>query len=188
MDRRSRKNQTAIMNALIQLIGEKDFEKITINEIADRADVNRGTVYSHYTDKYDLLDKCLETELYQLVESCSAVDEEEPYPTENSLLRTLEQMEKNAVFYKNLLSNKGIPSFRNHIQEMMNKQILEQLVENNACMDEMSKEIAVQFLSSALVGVIEWWFTQTMPCPAKVITEKLWTMIELNQMILRSRA
>ncbi|MFD0697655.1 TetR/AcrR family transcriptional regulator [Paenibacillus sp. GCM10027628] len=52
------------MNALIHLIGEKDFEKITINEIAERADVNRGTIYSHYSDKYDLLDKCLEAHLY----------------------------------------------------------------------------------------------------------------------------
>lgn len=188
MDRRTRKNQAAIMNALIHLIGEKDFEKITINEIAEHADVNRGTIYSHYSDKYDLLDKCLEAQLYQLIESCSSVDETEPYSSKSSLFRTLEQMEKNAIFYKNLLSNKGIPSFRNHLQEIMNKQIREQIVQNNISLDELSKDIVVQFLSSAIVGVIEWWFTHTMPCSVEEITEQLWSLLELNLKILRSQS
>ncbi|MFX3635562.1 MAG: TetR/AcrR family transcriptional regulator [Candidatus Pristimantibacillus sp.] len=188
MDRRIKKNQTAIMNALIHLIGEKDFEKITINEIAERADVNRGTIYSHYSDKYDLLDKSLEAHLYQLIESCSRVDEIEPYPSNSLLLRTLKQMEKNALFYKNLLSNKSIPSFRNHIQDLMNKQVMEQIIENNSNLDELSKEILAQFLSSAIVGVIEWWFTHTMPCSAEEITDQLWSLLEHNHLIPRSQS
>jgi AcrR family transcriptional regulator len=188
MDRRIKKNQAAIMNALIQLIGEKDFEKITINEIAERADVNRGTIYSHYSDKYDLLDKCLEDQLYQLIEICSVLDETEPNPSKSSLLRTLEQMEKNALFYRNLLSNKGVPSFRNHLQEIMNKQIREQIIENNLSLDELSKDIVVQFLSSAIVGVIEWWFSHKMPCSVEEITDKLWSLLEHNQMIVRTQS
>jgi AcrR family transcriptional regulator len=191
VDRRIKKNQTAIMNALMQLIAEKDFEKITINEIADRADVNRGTIYSHYSDKYDLLDKCIEAHLEHLIESCYFVDESEPFPSKISLLRTLEQIEKNAPFYMTLLHNKGIPSFRSHLQEMMNKRIKEQIVENDLSQDELSKDIFVQFLSSAIVGVIEWWLTHTMPCSAEEITEQLWSLLGLlglNQMILRSPA
>jgi AcrR family transcriptional regulator len=191
VDRRIKKNQTAIMNALMQLIAEKDFEKITINEIADRADVNRGTIYSHYSDKYDLLDKCIEAHLEHLIESCYFVDESEPFPSKISLLRTLEQIEKNAPFYMTLLQNKGIPSFRSHLQEMMNKRIKEQIVENDLSQDELSKDIFVQFLSSAIVGVIEWWLTHTMPCSAEEITEQLWSLLGLlglNQMILRSPA
>lgn len=183
MDRRIKKNQAAIMNALIQLVAEKDFEKITINEIAERADVNRGTIYSHYADKYDLLDKCIKAQLEHLIEICSTVDETESYPSKSSLLRTLEQVEKNAHFYRNLLSNKGIPFFRNHLQEMMHRQIMEQIAGNNLSLDELSKEILVQFLSSAIVGVIEWWFTHTMPCSAEELTEQLWSLFDLNQMI-----
>lgn len=176
------------MNALIYLMGEKDFEKITINEIAERADVNRGTIYSHYSDKYDLLDKCLEAQLKELVENCSPVDGTKPYPSKVSLLRTFEEMEKNALFYRTLLMNKSVPSFRNHLQEMMNKQIRVLIVENNLSLDELSKDILVQFLSSATVGVIEWWFTHAMPRSAKEITEQLWSLLELNQVILRSHS
>ncbi|MFD1908390.1 TetR/AcrR family transcriptional regulator [Paenibacillus rhizoplanae] len=70
MDRRIRKSQEAIIEAFIQLIAEKNFEQITINEIAERANVSRGTVYSHFTDKYDLLDQCIRTHFVKLIDSC----------------------------------------------------------------------------------------------------------------------
>lgn len=189
MDRRIKKNQTAIMNAFIQLMTEKDFEKITINEIAERADVNRGTIYSHYADKYDLMDKCLEAQLQQLIESCSVVeDETESNPSKSSLFRTLELLEENALFYKTLLRNKALLSFRNQLQDMINNQIKAQFLENNLNLDELSKELSVQFLSSATVGVIEWWFTHNNPCSAKEITEKLWSMLDTNLQMIRAQS
>ncbi|ASA20186.1 TetR/AcrR family transcriptional regulator [Paenibacillus donghaensis] len=183
MDRRIRKNQEAIMNALISLLTEKDFAKITINEIAERANVNRGTVYSHYSDKYDLFDKCLESHFEQLIESCQIVDEQEAYPSKASLLRTFETMEKNALFYRALLTNKGVPPFRAHLQEMMKQGIQTQIMEQNRSLDDLQKDIKLQFLSSATVGVIEWWLTHKSPYSVKDITDELWTLLELNQMI-----
>ncbi|CAM3085247.1 TetR/AcrR family transcriptional regulator [Paenibacillus lupini] len=184
MDRRIRKNQTAIMNALMQLIAEKDFEKITINEIAERADVNRGTVYSHYSDKYDLLDKCIENQLIHLMESCYSIDATGPYPTKAPLLLTIKEIEKNALIYKTLLSIKDVPSFRVHLSSMINKQIMEHMKDNELSLDELGKSIYAQFMSSAIVGVIEWWFTQSMPCSAEELTERLWSLLEMNRMIL----
>ncbi|ANE45207.1 TetR family transcriptional regulator [Paenibacillus swuensis] len=183
MDRRIKKNQEAIMNALIGLMAEKDFEKITINEIAERADVNRGTIYSHYADKYDLLDKCLQTHMEQLVQSCSPADETGLYPARDTLLRTFQLMEQNALFYTTLLTNKGVPSFRNHLQALMIRGIHEQIDQSHMDLGELQKDILAQFLSSATVGVIEWWFVQKMPCSAKDMTDQLWKLLELHQML-----
>ena len=47
--------QKAIKSAFIQLLTEKELEKITIQDITQRADINRGTFYLHYEDKYLLL-------------------------------------------------------------------------------------------------------------------------------------
>ncbi|CAM4395480.1 AcrR family transcriptional regulator [Paenibacillus endophyticus] len=185
MDRRIKKNQTAIMNALIHLMASKDFEKITINEIAEYADVNRGTIYSHYIDKYDLLDKCIEVNIEQLIDSCLPENPADAYPSKHSLRRTFELMEKNAFFYKTLLTNKGVPSFRNHLQEMMIQGIREQIVDHHLSLNELQKDILVQFLSSATVGVIEWWLTHEMPCSSEEITEHLWVLLETNQVIPR---
>lgn len=54
-DRRVRKTKAAIKSAFIQLLTEKELEKITIQDITQRADINRGTFYLHYEDKYLLL-------------------------------------------------------------------------------------------------------------------------------------
>ncbi len=184
MDRRVKKNQAAIMNALMQLIAEKEFDKITINDIAERADVNRGTVYSHYSDKYDLLDKCIENQLIHLVEMCYSADSTGPFPTKTPLLRTIQEIEKNALLFKAFLSMKDVPSFRVHLNRMMNKQFMEHITEFNVGLDDLGKSIFAQFMSSAIVGVIEWWFAQSMPCSAEELTERLWSLLEMNRIIL----
>lgn len=48
MDRRVIRTKKAIRSALLQLTLEKDVEKITIKEIAKKADVDRKTVYNYY--------------------------------------------------------------------------------------------------------------------------------------------
>lgn len=186
VDRRIKKNQEAIMNALIHLMAEKDFGKITINEIAERADVNRGTIYSHYMDKYHLLDKCIEAHLETLIESCMPINVTGLSPSKELLLRTLEIMEKDSFFYTTLLTNKGIPSFKNRLQEVMEKSIQEQFM-NDSLRSNIQKDILVHFLSSATVGVIEWWFIRSMPYTAKEIADQLWTLLELNQMLPQSQ-
>ena len=53
----NKKTQDAIQNAFIDLLLKKQFSKITIREIAEYAQVNRGAVYFHYEDKFYLLAK-----------------------------------------------------------------------------------------------------------------------------------
>lgn len=57
-DLRVVRTQRAIRSALIALIEEKGFEAMSVKDITERANINRGTFYSHYEDKYDLMEKC----------------------------------------------------------------------------------------------------------------------------------
>lgn len=109
MDRRVVKTRKAITEALIGLLKEQDFEQITINDIADRADVNRGTVYLHYTDKFDLLDQSIEMYLQQLVESCMVESPTTPMTVKEALLRTFRYLEQHAPVYTTLLTQKAFP-------------------------------------------------------------------------------
>ncbi|CAM4227417.1 hypothetical protein PAAL109150_16690 [Paenibacillus alkaliterrae] len=63
VDRRILKSQESMKKAVIELMTEKNFDDITIQDIADRANINRGTIYLHYQDKFDLLDKLIETHI-----------------------------------------------------------------------------------------------------------------------------
>ena len=54
-DRRIQRTRQLIQDALVSLITEKGYEKVTIQDIIDRANVGRSTFYAHYRDKEDLL-------------------------------------------------------------------------------------------------------------------------------------
>ena len=56
-DKRIAKTKKNLKNAMIAMLGEKDFEHITITELCRAAEISRITFYSHYSDKYALLDE-----------------------------------------------------------------------------------------------------------------------------------
>ncbi|MBM6854569.1 TetR/AcrR family transcriptional regulator [Mediterraneibacter glycyrrhizinilyticus] len=55
-DKRITKTKKTLKNALMKMLDEKDFEHISITELCRIAEVSRITFYSHYNDKYALLD------------------------------------------------------------------------------------------------------------------------------------
>ncbi|MGN0818103.1 MAG: TetR/AcrR family transcriptional regulator [Candidatus Coproplasma sp.] len=60
-DARIVRTKRDLRNAFIELIGEKQFEKLTVTEICRKASINKMTFYKHYQDKYALLDDCIKS-------------------------------------------------------------------------------------------------------------------------------
>jgi AcrR family transcriptional regulator len=56
VDPRIRRTRLLLHDALAKLLAEKDFDKISVQDIAEAATVNRVTFYDHYTDKFALLE------------------------------------------------------------------------------------------------------------------------------------
>ena len=52
-DRRSKRTEAALLNALAELLKQKQLRKITINELVSLADIHRSTFYLHYQDIFD---------------------------------------------------------------------------------------------------------------------------------------
>ncbi len=67
MDRRVQRTHQLLRQAAIETMKEKGFLAMTIQDIADRANVNRGTFYAHYPDKYALLDELIHDEFQALL-------------------------------------------------------------------------------------------------------------------------
>ena len=59
-DRRVQRTRELLQKALIELISERGYDEITIQEIADRANVGRTTFYLHYRNKDELFISCHE--------------------------------------------------------------------------------------------------------------------------------
>jgi AcrR family transcriptional regulator len=158
------------MNTFIVLLAEKGFDKITINDIAERANINRGTVYLHFVDKFDLLDKCIETYVELLLHHCA--NSTDTKLNANAFHSVFEYLEKNFTIYKLLLSNEGHGFFHSRLYAIIAQTVTEVIgikSENNA----FSNGVTTQFLTSGFIGVLEWWINNSMPCNVQEITEQL---------------
>lgn len=68
-DPRVKRTRQLLLQAFHELMEEKGFSAMSIQDITARATVNRGTFYAHFPDKYALLDVFMRDELHQAVES-----------------------------------------------------------------------------------------------------------------------
>jgi len=73
VDRRVRKTRRALREAMQNLMAEKGYEQVTVEELTERADIGRTTFYLHYGAKQDLLLEQFDELLDQLVEQLSFV-------------------------------------------------------------------------------------------------------------------
>jgi AcrR family transcriptional regulator len=55
LDPRAKRTLKVLRTAMMELLEEEEFSKITVQDITERAEVNRATFYDHYDDKYELL-------------------------------------------------------------------------------------------------------------------------------------
>lgn len=177
VDRRIAKSQEAIKKAVVELMSEKNFDDITIQEIADRANVNRGTIYLHYLDKYDLLDKLIDEHMGTLRELCqSAAD----MTFEEGNYVWFDYFEKNYLFFSTMLASKGAPYFRSRFLELVVREYEPEVDPTEGINQGLSEEVFLQFFGAAIVGAVEWWFKNDMPFPARVMAEQTGRLLDRN--------
>jgi AcrR family transcriptional regulator len=56
LDPRVRRTRSLILRSFESLLAEKGFESISVQDVTDKAQINRATFYAHFPDKYALLD------------------------------------------------------------------------------------------------------------------------------------
>ncbi|MED1954308.1 TetR/AcrR family transcriptional regulator [Brevibacillus centrosporus] len=177
VDRRILKTQEALRNAFLQLMSEKSFDDITIQDLSDRANVSRGTIYLHYLDKYDLLDKLIESHITQLRELCEAVAELDFI--EATQIWT-PYFEENYSFFSLMLTSKGAPSFRSRFLNYLIEEVRKEVNVTKGKNEGWNEEVIVQFVASAIEGLVEWWFTNERPVPHQVLAEQMGKLLERN--------
>ena len=82
-DRRVRRTKKLLSQGLIELMQQKQVKDITVRELADLVDVNRGTFYLYYRDIFDMLER-LEEELFEQLEEVTGKMEEKDTSLEES--------------------------------------------------------------------------------------------------------
>jgi len=73
LDPRVKRTRRLLIEAFFELLGEKGFDAITVQDIASRATVNRATFYAHFTDKYALVEELVREGFGRLLQRRLAV-------------------------------------------------------------------------------------------------------------------
>ncbi|MCJ8008294.1 TetR/AcrR family transcriptional regulator [Lederbergia wuyishanensis] len=177
IDRRRLKSQEVIKHAVIELISEKNFDDITMQEISDRANVSRGTIYSHYIDKFDLLDKLIEEHMSEMQEMCESAQEMD-YIDANQIW--FEYIKSNYQFFSTMLASKGAPYFRTQFIEFLAEAFKNAVKVKFGKNRGLNEDIVLQFIMMSFVGIVEWWIKNKMPYPSYVMAEQVGILLERN--------
>ena len=97
-DLRVKKTKRAIMTAFDELLKEKKLDKISVTELAEKAEINKGTFYLHYTDIYALYQEALQIHMNELVERIPFFDYliKDPYQFAETFLN--KSNDRNKIF------------------------------------------------------------------------------------------
>ncbi|PGZ97946.1 TetR family transcriptional regulator [Bacillus pseudomycoides] len=177
VDRRILKSKEAIKNAFIELMAEKDFDKITVKDICNRANVGNRTFYLHYLDKFDLLDKLIEEHIQDLKTLCVSLSE---LSFREACIAWFQNMEQHYFFFSTMLIGKGSFAFRKHFFEYIIEQIKDDVNIIEGINKGFSEDMILTFFGSAIVGVVETYFMKGLPDPPEVVAEQLGMLLDRN--------
>lgn len=165
-DRRVLRSRRLLADALLDLIVEKGYEQITIQEIADRADLNRATFYLHYTSKEELLIAGLSQRFDELVSAMAEV-EHNGAPWDNAAydLLLFRHVGDHATLYKALFGAHGLGLAMHQVIAYM-ADVIERDIRDvvpEAEQDSLTVPISAHFFAGALFAMIKWWLDNDMP-------------------------
>jgi AcrR family transcriptional regulator len=162
LDRRVQRTHQLLHQALVELIMEKSYDQITVQDILDRANIGRATFYAHFTDKDALLLEGIDEDHFDirqyLSEAESAADEGKLLPC-YSLFRHAQQFHS---LYKALLGSQGIEivktAFRKHLVYMVERRLKQHIPAF-----PLPFPVVSQYLAGALMALMMWWLDHDMP-------------------------
>jgi AcrR family transcriptional regulator len=158
-DRRIARTRRLLKAALIELIDEQAYEKITIRDITDRADIGYATFFRHYDGVDDLMLEIF-SGIIEEIESLPETHGEGYFEQEGYLL--FEHVAKNRSLYRGILDSYTFAGkLRDHIRNTVRKHIDSHAEEISS--SEIPIDIAAQHMVSSLLGLIDWWLTENAP-------------------------
>ncbi|MEB7384750.1 TetR/AcrR family transcriptional regulator [Staphylococcus xylosus] len=184
-DRRVRKTKNAIKQAFIKLLAEKELERITIQDITTLADVNRGTFYLHYEDKYILLSD-LEDEILasladeigtsKLVMQDSNLEDFAKNFSEKILKNIILHIQKDIDFYLVIFKLDRKSQLEDKISELMYANMVK-IISNKQKISGIPIDYFHSYFSGATISFIKHWVQDNNRMEPNIVADHLFKII-----------
>ena len=176
-DRRVRRTKKLLTQALTQLLQEKQINEITVKELTDLADMNRGTFYLYYKDIFDMLEK-IEDGLFEALDEIVSLHEHDDVSqqTKPILLDLFHFIEENQEMCRVLLSPHGDMNFLHRLNKVVREKCL-QMWPNEEEKKDVTFEYHYSFVVYGCVGVFRTWLNSKCQEPAEKMADMADAMI-----------
>src|SRR5512138_1105368 len=151
-DRRSQRTRHLLSAAMVELIREKDYSSITVNDIIERANVGRSTFYSHYRDKDDLFVGELDRVIEVLSQRIPGQEEFPYFPSLGLFTHVGEEYE----LYKALVWTPGIDLLIKHMQKSLSQRV-EQGLQKSGREFDVPIPVLASFIAGSFLTLLKWW-------------------------------
>lgn len=178
-DRRVRRTKKLLTQALTQLLQEKQAKEITVKELTELADMNRGTFYLYYKDIFDMLEK-IEDGLFEALDAIVDRHEEEAFTakTKPMLLDLFTFVEENQEMCRVLLSANGDMNFLHRLNEVVREKCRNVWLTLRKEQDEDAFDYHYSFVVFGCAGLIRAWVNRGCPETAGKMAEMADRMIQ----------
>ena len=183
-DLRIVKTKRALSSAFLQLLREKHFEEITINELCDRAEIRRATFYKHYTDKLNFL-ACFTRSLrdqFDATSWTSVSPETSPEYYIKYVEQVIEYFDNNSDVVDNMLESDFFPTMMTIITKQNYIDTKERLEKSVAAGMKIhaSIETAAAMFTGGVATSIYIWLLSGKKKPAAELSKEIGDMLRAN--------
>jgi AcrR family transcriptional regulator len=179
VDKRILRTRQWLSKAFLELLEEKGLQKMTVQDITDRANVNRATFYAHYEDKYDLFNAILDHSFQQkLASKIPAMAEFNLGNLRVLILAVIEYLGQLNAIYAKAEVDPG-PVIETRIQTKINELLLEWLRKTQPSQMKWSStpDITASMVSWAIFGAGWMWSRDRSKYSAEYVADNTLLLI-----------
>jgi AcrR family transcriptional regulator len=164
---RVRRTRILLRDALVALIEEqRDFDRITVNQIVDRAMVSRAAFYRNYRDKYQLVEQIFDEAMAELQGTMAGSDEQ---PVIERLVAFFDHLAAYDKMYRSLLGDRGSAWFADRMRTSLAEMVTPHFP---PATDPRPADFVPSMLGAMFTAGISWWLTNDQPLTSQQIATR----------------
>lgn len=166
-DRRARRTRRLLREAMVRLVLERGYAGVTVEDIAEHADVGRATFYSHYRDKDDLLTQVVAELLEELeARTMPLISTDSAAFTGKPVLEVFRHARQERDLYRIILRGEGDGRALRQLidgEVALAERVLRARAEHHGVQPRLDLTVLARASVGEQFGVLSWWLEQDPP-------------------------
>ena len=179
--RSSIRSKRLIREAFMALLQEKEYQKITVTDIVNRADINRATFYAHYPDVIGLFEEVENEIVVEMFNLLSEFDYnrffDDPVPLMSKVIRYFED---NRELLRVLVASNGAGAFIEKLKELFEQYMMANETIPDDIRHSPMYQIRICYFSGGIVNIMVRWLTEKIVCRPEDIAKQMGLLLELG--------